>query len=66
MSTCDWCGRARQLRDGLCFGCRVKSISFGFQGGKAGWNRDDSTFQAQAREIEDGARETGQDIARIK
>ena len=64
--TCRWCGRQRELRDGLCFGCRVRTVGFTFQGGRRRWNQDDMTFTGQAREIEQDARDTGQDIAKVK
>jgi hypothetical protein len=65
VSTCDWCGRTRQLRDGLCFGCRIKTIGLYVNGGTANWN-DDMSYTAQAKEIEDHARASGTDITKVK
>ena len=54
------------LRDGLCFRCRVRTLGFTFKGahvGRRGWNED--TVMGMKKEIYDGARETGTDITRV-
>ena len=54
------------LRDGLCFRCRIRTVGFTFRGahpGRAGWNEE--TVMGVKKEIYEGARMSGQDITRV-
>lgn len=64
---CDMCNRTCEGRDGLCFACRIRTIGFTFNGahpGRRGWNED--TVMGTKREIYEGARQTGTEIARVR
>ena len=64
MTTCA-CGRVTDRRDGECFACHVRAVTFTFRGahpGREGWN--EATVMGEKRDIYEAARQTGTDITR--
>jgi hypothetical protein len=62
---CSQCGGEGELRDGLCFACRIRTVGFTYRGahiGRAGWN--EGTVMGTKKEIYEGAREQGLEIER--
>lgn len=66
MTVCEDCGRTCEVRDGLCFACRCKTVGFTFRGahlGRQGWH--EGTVSEYKREVYEGARASGEDITRV-
>jgi len=67
VTVCEQCNRTIECRDGLCFTCRIHTVSFTYRGahpGRKGWN--EGTVMGAQREIYEGAREQGVEIERVR
>lgn len=66
MTACSSChSLSDNVRDGLCFRCRIRTVTFTYNGahpGHTGWH--ETTVMGELKEIYDGARMTGTDITR--
>lgn len=64
MEHCQECASTKEVRDMLCFRCRVKTVTLHTER-LAQMREAGTTYREMEKEIIDGAREDGRDIQRV-